>query len=192
MAHHNKYPGVDPWITRTVANEVEKLVGRIGITTADIADIEQDLHLAVWSALKELRNVAVEAAVNRIVDSKIKDHIRFRQRECRDWRRVAYSLDAGMPDGEDQDEGVSEVMDLGRALDSCFGRPAPWHERREIVMDLEEALLALPGELRDLAEALDGCGGKLSEAARALGISRKKARILLERLHQAMAWLRDL
>jgi DNA-directed RNA polymerase specialized sigma24 family protein len=188
----NSYAGIHPHIVAVIGREVKKIVGRIGITTADIADIEQDLHLAVWSALKELRNVAVEAAVNRIVDNKIKDHIRFRQRECRDWRRVAYSLDTGMPDGEGQDEGVAEVMDLSRALDSCFGRPAPWHERREIATDLEETLVELPGELRDIAEALDGCGGNLCEAARALGISRKKARILLDRLQRAMAWLRDL
>ncbi len=188
----NSYAGIDPHIVAVIGREVKKIVGRYGIAAIDVSDIEQDLHLKVWSALSELQHVAFEAAICQIVKHAAIDLIRFRQRECRDWRRVAYSLDAGMPDGEDQDEGVSEVMDLGRALDSCFGRPAPWHERREIATDLEETLVELPGELRDLAEALDGCGGNLCEAARALGISRKKARIVLERLQQAMAWLRDL
>ena len=187
----NNYAGIDPHIVAVIEREVKKLIGRYGITAADIQDIQQELHIKVDSLLAELQNVAFEAAICQIVKHAVIDHIRHRERQCRDWRRVAVSLNDNAPDGDDQDEGFAEVMDLAKAFDAGFGRPASWHERREMAMDLDDTLSALPRELRDLAESLDACGGNLSEAARYLGISRKKARLLLARLQQAMVWLRD-
>lgn len=187
----NNYAGIDPHIVAVIEREVKKLIGRYGITAADIQDIQQELHIKVDSLLAELQNVAFEAAICQIVKHAVIDHIRHRERQCRDWRRVAFSLNDNAPDGDDQDEGFAEVMDLAKAFDAGFGRPASWHERREMAMDLDDTLSALPRELRDLAESLDACGGNLSEAARYLGISRKKARLLLARLQQAMVWLRD-
>lgn len=188
----NNYAGIDPHIVAVIEREVKKLIGRYGITAADIQDIQQELHIKVDSLLTELQNVAFEAAICQIVKHAVIDHIRHRERQCRDWRRVAFSLNDTAPDGDDQDEEFAEVTDLVKAFDAGFGRPASWHERREIAMDLDDTLSVLPRELHDLAESLDACGGNLSEAARYLGISRKKARLLLARLQQAMTWLRNI
>jgi DNA-directed RNA polymerase specialized sigma24 family protein len=187
----NKYAGIHPLIVAVIARQSRKLVGRYGIVAADVHDIEQDLHRKVWSSLPGLSTTVFAAAINQIVNHEIIDLIRKRERDCRDWRQVAFSLDDAVPDTEDENECVSDVMDLAKSLDAGFGLPASWHERREMAMDLDDALLSLPRELRDLAETLDACGGNLSEAARDLGISRKMARLRLARLQQAMAWLRD-
>lgn len=187
----NNYAGIHPLIVAVIARQSRKLIGRYGITAADVHDIEQDLHLKVWFSLPGLCTTVFAAAINQIVRNEIIDIIRKRERECRDWRQVAFSMNDIAPDAEDQDEGFAEVMDLAKAFDAGFGRPASWHERREMAMDLDDALSALPRELRDLAETLDACGGNLSEAARDLGISRKMARIRLARLQQATTWLRD-
>jgi RNA polymerase sigma factor (sigma-70 family) len=183
--------GIHPHIVTVITREARRLVGRYGFTYSDIEDIEHDLFRKVWVALPGLSTTVFEAAINQIVRNEDIDMIRKRERECRDWRQVAFSLNDLVSDDEDQDEGFTEAMDLAKAFDVGFGRPPSWHERREMAMDLNEALASLPRELRDLAETLDACGGNRSEAARYLGISRKKARLLLARLQQAMAWLRD-
>jgi RNA polymerase sigma factor (sigma-70 family) len=187
----NKYAGIDPHIVTVIKREARSLVGRYGYTISDIEEIEHDLFRKVWVSLPGLSATVFAAAINQIVNHEIIDMIRKRERECRDWRRVAFSLDDSLPDAEDEDEFVADVMDLTKSFDAGFSRPASWHERREMAADLDDALVALPRELRDLAETLDACGGNLSEAARDLGVSRKKARVLLARLQQAMAWLRD-
>ena len=187
----NNYAGIDPHIVAVIERELKKIVGRYGITAADVPDIEQELHLKVWRVLSELKNVAFEAAVCQIVKHAATDMIRGRECQCRDWRRVSVSLNAYALETEDPDDDIGTAIDLAAELDAAFGRPAPWHQRREMEMDLEESLGRLPRELRDLAETLDVCEGNLSEAARMLGVTRKKARVLLIRLQQAMAWLRD-
>lgn len=188
----NNYAGIDPHIVAVIEREVKKIVGRYGITAADVQDIEQDLHSKVDSLLPELEHVAFEAAVCQIVKHALIDRIRWQERACRDWRRIAFSLDDLAADDDDFGEGHADIMDLAKSFDTGFGRPAClWSERLEMAMDLEECLRRLPRELRDLAETLDSCNGNLSGAARVLRISRKKARIRLARLQQAMACLLD-
>ncbi len=191
MAHQNNYTGIDPHIVAVIGREVKKLIGRYGFTASDVPDIEQNLHVKVWYALKGLDKAIFEAAVNQIVKHEIVDMIRARGRQCRDWQKVAFSMNDFALDSEDENECVSDLMDLAKAFDVGFGRPASWPERREMAIDLDDALASLSCELRDMAEKLGACGGNLSEAARDLGISRKMARLRLARLQQAMAWLRD-
>jgi RNA polymerase sigma factor (sigma-70 family) len=187
----NSYAGIDPHIVAVIGREVKKLIGRYGFTASDVPDIEQELHLKVWRSLKGLDEAILEAAVCQIVKHAMIDLLRRQERACRDWRQVAFSMNDFVPDSDDENECLSDLMDLAKAFDVAFGRPASWPERREMSMDLDDALANLPCELRDMAEKLDACSGNLSEAARDLGISRKMARIRLTRLQHAMAWLRD-
>ena len=184
---NNNYAGIDPHIVTVIAREVRKLVGRHGIVDADIADIEQDLHLSVWSALQELQDVAFEAAVHQIVNHKVIDIIRSRKCMCRDWRCDAFSLNASAPDAEDSDDELADILDLEETL----GGPPSWHQRRAEAADIAEALASLPDDLRALAFSMLASGGNEMAAARDLGIGRKKARCLHDRLRKVLAWLRD-
>lgn len=188
----NTYAGIHPHIVAVIAREARKLVGRHGFTAADVADVEQDLHRKVWIALKGLDEALFEAAVNQIVKHEVIDMIRGRERECRDWRRVSFSLNTDSVGGDDGDNEHDERrIDLAEDLLVVLGYAPSWQSRRWQDVDLDWGLKQLPDDLRDLAETLDACEGNLSEAARLMGVTRKKARILLARLQQAMDWLRD-
>lgn len=191
MAHKNKYAGIHPHIVTVIARQARKLIGRHGLTASDVDDIEQDLHVKVWTVLPKLSTTFFEAAINQIVRSEILDMIKNRKRECRNWRCIAFSIEdpvLGSDGDEDDLQGYSDILDEDLLVG--LGYPASWHSSRWGQTDVEEGMARLPGDLRDLAETLDACGGNLSEAARMLGVSRKKARIMLARLQQAMVWLR--
>ena len=187
----NSYAGIHPLIVTVIAQESRKLVGRHGYTVCDIEDIEHDLFRKVWVSLPALSEDVFEAAINQIVKHEIIDMIRKRERECRDWRRVAFSVNDPIEgDGfdEDHDEG-SDILDEDLLLP--FGYAPSWQSRRWEQADAAEAMARLPGDLRGMAETLEACDGNLSAAARMLGVSRKKARIMFARLQKAMTWLRD-
>ena len=188
----NSYAGIDPHIVAVIARKAHKLIGRYGLTATDVHDIEQDLHLKVWTAPPGLSTTVFEAAINRIVNHEIIDLIRKRERECRDWRCVAFSIEdhvLGHDQNEDDDlESYADLLDEDLLIG--FGYSPSWQSRRWEHADVEEGMACLPDDLRDLAETLEACDGNLSEAARMLGVSRKKARIMLVRLREAMVWLR--
>ena len=189
----NHYAGIDPHIVSVIERETNKLRGRFGLTEADLADIRQDLHLGVWSGLgKAASNINREAAVNRIVDNLVRDWIRHRQRDCRDWRRVAVSINEPCLNPDDGSlETVADLTDLDAVSRAAAGRPPAWHEHRDGMADAAEALRMLPGKLRAMADALEAADGNLSEVARAMGVTPKKARVMLGELQRATAWLRD-
>ncbi len=188
---HNSYPGIDPRITRIVAQKTDNLAGHHGIMLADLADIEQDLHLRVLSSQLDTKDVFFERNVRKIVHDAVVDLIRFREYKCRDWHLECLSLDQSGTDCDGHEGSVGQFLDLEDGWHTGFGLPQTWHGRREMAADLADAFAGLPDELRSLADVLDACGGNLSEAARSLGLSRKKARILLERLQESLAWLRQ-
>jgi len=187
----NNYAGIHPHIVAVIARESRRLIGRYGFTAADVDDIEQDLHFKVWSMLPGLSAAVFEAAINQIVKHEIIDIIRKRERQCRDWRREAFSVNdhAGGHESEEDEDESSDILDEDLLI--VLGYAPSWQSRRCEEADFSEWMQQLPTELRDLAEALDDSGGNLSEAARMLGVKRKRARILLQRLRQAMAWWRD-
>lgn len=189
---NNNYAGIHPHIVTVIARKAHKLIGRYGLTASDVPDIEQDLHRKVWSALPGLSSTVFEAAINQIVNHEIIDMIRKRERDCRDWRSVAFSMDdhvLGHDQNEDDLQGYSEILDEDLLLG--LGYSPSWQSRRWEQADVAEGMASLPSDLRDLAETLEACDGNLSAAARMMGVSRKKARLLLVRLQNATAWLLD-
>jgi DNA-directed RNA polymerase specialized sigma24 family protein len=188
----NHYAGIDPHVIAVIERETNKLRGRFGFTDTDLADIRQDLHLAVWSALGKLdAEVNREAAVNRIVGNLVRNMIRDRQRDCRDWRREVVSIDEphGGADNDD-DTPFGDAVDLESRFREVSGMPPTWHERRAEVLDVADILRNLSGDLRSLADALDAAGGNLSEAARLLNLPRKKARLMFNRLRKILEPIR--
>jgi DNA-directed RNA polymerase specialized sigma24 family protein len=182
----NKYPGIDPFIITVINHETKNLKGRPGIPDADLDDIQQALHLAVWLSLQDLKDgVNREAAVNQIVKHKVIDIIRYRQCQCRDWRSEAFSLD-----DDAHDEERRSVFEVAAEMTADQERVSASHQGLDRATDIEEALAKLPSDLRNFAKALSTNGGKLQAAARKLEWSRKKARIAQERLPQALARLR--
>ena len=188
---HNDYPGIDPRITRIIANEADKWTGRHCITFSDLADIEQDLHIKVDLAQLDPADVFFERNVRKIVHDAVVDEVRRREYKCRDWHLECLSLDHSAADCDGHEGSVGQFLDFEDAWLTAFGLQQTWHNRRDMAADLADAFAGLPDVLRSLADVLDACDGNLSEAARSLGLSRKKARIMLKRLQDSLAWLRE-
>jgi len=189
MGNHNDYPGIDPRITRIIAKEAEKVAGKLGIAETGIQDIEQDLHVTVWSALSKVRDIVIETAVRQIVKNRAADIIRWHRRECRTSRREAFSMNSPCP--EEPDDDMAHGMDLESNRRNHHGLPPSWDGHRAETADVADALAGLPDELRRLADALDASNGNLIEAAQAFGLSHKKARLMRNRLQRAIGWLRN-
>ena len=185
----NMYPGIDPRITRIVAREVGKMAGRYGITPADHADIEQDLHLKVCSLQLDPEDPDFERKVQRAVINEGRDIIRYRKRQCRDWRLNACSLNA--PTGRDMEseEDLGSTLAWEYEMQAVFGLPPEWHTRRAEAADLAEVPERLPADLWALAQSLVANNGNLSAACLELGIKRKAGRCQRERLKKALEYL---
>jgi len=125
---------------------------------------------------------AFEAAVCQIVKHAVIDIIRSRMCLCRDWRCNAYSLNEPAPDAEDSDDDLGSLLDLGELM----GRSPSWHQRRTEAADINDALARLPDDLSAMAFAMVASSGNVMAAARALGVGRKKARLLLARLRHEL------
>ncbi|MCH7228592.1 helix-turn-helix domain-containing protein [Haloferula sp. A504] len=183
----NKYEGIDEFITTVINKEISKLLGRFGITPDDVPDLQQDLQVQVWKKLAgEIDPDAphYRAAVRRTVDCRIKDILDHINAEKRRTDREALRLEAPVED--DEASCFGDLQDLEEARERYGGGQPAWHHRRHRRIDVIEALARLPGELRHLADTFEEFGGNLSAAARALGMSRKKARCDLEKLRD---WL---
>jgi DNA-directed RNA polymerase specialized sigma24 family protein len=186
----NNYAGIHPHIVVVIAHTARKFIGCHGLTDCDIADIEQDLHIKVDRAKLDPQDPFFERNVRKIVKDAMVDLIRFREWKCRDWHLECLSLDQCATDCDGHEGSVGQFLDFEDGWLTAFGLPQTWHGRRDIAADLADAFAGLPDELRSLADVLDACDGNLSEAARSLGLSRKKARIMLMRLQESLAWLR--
>jgi DNA-directed RNA polymerase specialized sigma24 family protein len=185
----NKYQGLDPKIVKIISKEVEKLTGRFALEETELNDIEQDLHLHVWSGIGHLVGVPFYAAVRRIVDSRIKDIIKERKRACRDYTKRAFSLDEPSASEEEPDLEIGQLVDLAQHLERTAGKSTAWQARRHFSADVSDAIESLPKDLRLLCSALDALDGNLVAAARELNLSRKKARVGLEKLQTALRHL---
>jgi DNA-directed RNA polymerase specialized sigma24 family protein len=190
MENHNKYPGIDPWITRIVAAEAKKIVVKLGLSKSDFQDIEQDLHITVESALSKAQDVAFEKAVQQIVKNRAIDIMRWHNRECRAARHEAFSMDSSPPASGDSNDNMAQIIDLESLRREHLGLPPSWDKHRAESTDIEEVLASLPDDLHKLAVALDASNGNVIEAARESGMSHKKARLMRIRLQRTIGWLR--
>ena len=187
MRIHNDYPGIDPRITRIVANAAERVARLLGLCPTGIPDIEQDLHVFVLSSLPKVHHIVFEKAVQQIVRNRAVDIIRWHRRACRTSRREAYSMNSPCPDEPDDD--MAHGTDLESKRRTHQGLPPSWDGHRADEADIAEVLASLPADLRKLADALEAANGNLAEAARAFGLSYKKALIMRDRLKRAIGWL---
>jgi DNA-directed RNA polymerase specialized sigma24 family protein len=191
MAHHNKYSGIDPRITRIIAKKAERIAEKLGFDKTEIQDFEQDLHITVDSALSKMQDIVFEKAVHQIVKNRAIDIIRWHQRERRTARREAFSMNAPTQDSDDLDDDMAQIVDLESLRRNHLGLPPSWEERRAETTDIAEVLASLPDDLRKLADALDASNGNLIEAAKYSGMPHKKARLMRVRLQRAIGWLKN-
>jgi len=186
--------GIDEYAAWLIKHKAQRLIGRVGLTESDREDVEQELVLDLLSRLPEydatrgLRS----AFIGQVINHKVAQLIRDRQRKKRDCRRRACSLD----DPLEQEDGSAIAREETVSQDDydlLMGKHSrPEVERMDLAIDVSIALSRIPADLRDLAVLL--MLQPKRDAAREAGISRSTLyRRGLRRLRSAFedAGLRD-
>jgi RNA polymerase sigma-70 factor (ECF subfamily) len=120
------------------------LAGRFGFTKQDVPDIMQELLLEIYRQRENFVPDRGCAAVFilRIVNNKIVDLVRYRQADCRDWRKCRQSLNETVIIS---DVGAVELIDLLCADDN---------KNFALAVDVDMIRERLSAELQELCEYL--------------------------------------
>lgn len=163
---------LDEYAMTFIRLKARTLIGKYGFNRSDREDIEQELTLDLLTRLSRYDPSKARSAtfVRLVVDRCVASLIRKRQALMRDYRRATQSLD-DLIDEEDNDNAAELSYDD--------------QEKRELAIDMAEALGELPDELRSIAEALRD--GKLAEVARDRGLTREAMRWRVKKIRDHFA-----
>lgn len=153
---------LNEYATTLIRLKARQLIGRYGFKRSDREDIEQDLTLDLLTRLDrfDLGKGRPATFMRLVVDRRAASLVRERKALMRDHCRTNHSLD--------------ELSDENG--DGTFTEPTlDDRDQQDLAIDMTEALEALPGELRSIAEDLRD-GHKLAEIARQRGCSREVMR----------------
>ena len=174
----------DDYATWLVKTKAAYLARRLGLSTDDREDIEQELFLDLikrWERYdpSQSQPTTFIALVvrNRLCDL-VKQHC-----TAKGIKTVPLPADDDDSDELEEDESIAR-RDTRQDSQSPLELPDP-RDHYALVMDVEEALSRLSPELRELAECLKHYN--ISQAARQLGITRSMARRRLDQLRAALA-----
>lgn len=144
------------------------MIGRAGITADDIEDVQQDLRLAILSAMRHYdpARSSPETYASRVIRSACVDIVRARHAQCRDTRREDYSMDAIEPESEASDTKMPS-KDYRHDID--------------MAIDIRNAMADLsPSDLRVAEMMLDGSGPQ--EIAAETGVQRWRIYDAIDRI----------
>lgn len=173
--HSCNYDGIDADVVRIAAKRANQLIRQIGFSLSDLEDIQQEL---ICAALEQLRHFDPQIGkkttfITGIIEKKAAQLFRNRTREKRHPSLEAFSLNESPPDAEDEDccyqDTVADSHDHGWRL-------------RALLLDVKEAIAALPKELQKLANFHAEL--RPDEARREAGLAKSSH-------HRAMRKIRD-
>ncbi|HEX8915027.1 MAG TPA: hypothetical protein VF796_21925 [Humisphaera sp.] len=152
-------PPFDPAVARLIRRKAARLVGTHGLTAGDLPDIQQELamHLTSSLARHDVARSSLATFADRVLRNRSADVARHAARACRDRRRE-------------------------RQLSFADGVAAPGLSagRAALVLDVRQAVAALPPDLRAVAVLL--MDASVAEVARRTGRTRQQVRTLVARL----------
>jgi RNA polymerase sigma factor (sigma-70 family) len=149
----NKYGEHDAELVRIAMHFASGLVGNYGYTKDDADDLLQSLLLEGTKALQRFDEAKAKRStfLYAALQDRVASLARHAQREKRDHRSVACSLDSEWPGDESGDTAWADVISPEETLDSD---QVPRRDRANLDhlrMDMAAALAALPPDLRKLA-----------------------------------------
>ena len=170
METKNAYEELGEYASRLVRRKGAQLVGRAGFTESDRPDIEQSLALEVVRRIRKFdpERGRFEATVHRIVENAVADILAARKAACRDYRKRGPSLNETARDENGKRVERSETFGSEDHFARVGRRPAG--ERRDLKLDLDDAMADLPPDLRRLCERLRN--ESPAEVARDSGLPR--------------------
>lgn len=189
MGFDKRYKGIDEYAVRIIKFKARQLVGRVGFTAYDRADLEQEMMLDLLQRLSKYdpERAQRNTFIARVVDHKVATIIEARKAGVRDYR-LCCSLDDCFEHSEYEDNFCIERMEIIDQDDYLMrtGKVSrPPSELRDLSLDVRQAIEKLPPELRELCRRLDT--DTVTEISRDTGIPRgtiyesiKKLRAIFE------------
>jgi len=183
----NCYEGLDPFAARLAKKMGRWTAGWFGLVDDDRCDVEQVLMIAAWRSLPRFdpKRGTKEGFLTRVMRNQFRKLIKEQQAGCRDYRRVAGSLQDFIHG--DSDSGPverGEAFDAGEYLRQTSGR-IDSEEQTGLAIDLGCAIRPLAPELRAICGLLAE-GFSDAEIARRLGISRPAFYRRMEKLQRRL------
>lgn len=162
---------LDEYTTTLIRLKARQLSSRYGFNKSDREDIQQELTLALLTRLDDFdpRRGRPATFVRMVVNRRAASLIRQRRTCSRDFRRNVHALDELR---DDQSGNLAEP-----AVDE--------RRQRDLEIDLSEALLGLPHDLRSIAEDLRDA--TLAAVARQRGCSRETMRCRARKIRSRLA-----
>jgi len=160
------------YAARVIRHKAKQLVGTAGFTESDRDDLEQEMMIDVITRLPKYNasRGALKTFVACIIERKISKLIRYRTSGIRDFRRVAFSINAPIESGDgdtfEQGDFVAEDIDEPTSSSNVHGDV----EEMELAEATEQVVSELPANLRRLCDLLKT--KTLADAAREMGIPR--------------------
>jgi RNA polymerase sigma-70 factor (ECF subfamily) len=155
-----------------VHHKAWQLVGKAGYLADDVADIKQDLIVALLERLPRFdpARASYNTYVDRVVASRVVDLLRRRNAEMRDHRREAGSLNAKIDTGGGKPVQRLATISRGEQYLRTGKHTRSARERARLRFDTASVLDSLTPELRRGAEMLQT--KSVSQVARELVIPR--------------------
>lgn len=187
MTSHTKHylDSIDPFASRFIRAKVRQLIRQVGFPADDREDLLHDfaVDLLHRRASFDANAGAWEAFVVVVCENRFASILAHHRAAMRSWDRKPSSLDEGTQNGEGEQATVGDTL-----ADDCHEwrtgrRQRTWIDTADLAMDLAEFLDSLPPAMRDLCERRKV--STISEAAKAMGITRVAAYERLRRIREA-------
>lgn len=150
----NKITHISKYARKMIPAKATELIGHYGFTPNDRENIESDLITAVleaapaWDPSKGKRSTYD----NRVINREIASIIRYRKRECRDYRRTGASLDERIAHEDGLPLTRGEMLADGADCRSASGTSAA--DLIDLSADVRAALERLDPELQPICRLL--------------------------------------
>lgn len=168
----NTHNRISDYAATTIRCKARQLAGNSGFGADEAEDIEQELRTDLIERLPRYNPIKASqnTFVARLIDHKISRLIRHRTAECRDYRRVEFSVNDTITDANGNQVERACTMDQDETDIRSGKRRRTLREENELRLDVSLTVGNLPDDLRKIAALLEK--QPVAEAARTLGMSK--------------------
>ena len=175
----------DPSVARSIHFAAKRLTYQDGWTSADLPDLEQELHIHLWKSSGRFNpdRGSWRTFASRVVGNKARTMLRDSKAVKRSISRLSQSLNEEVDDEEGDAVELQDVLDLEQYLAMTRGPTRTEPELVALKCDIDRVLATLSPEERVVCQ-LTASMAK-DEVAQALGLHRATLHRIVQRLRQA-------
>jgi RNA polymerase sigma-70 factor (ECF subfamily) len=178
MQANQKQHEINLYITKHIRHKAKQLIGKVGFTKSDRADIEGELMLDLISRLPKFdaSKATLNAFAKTVVARRISRFIRDRKCFKRDYRLKISSLDGRIPGENDGTDSIAlwETLPYEKRNHRLGLQSRSPEEEVDLAHDVETVVAALPARLRSICEIV--MTGAAGDAMKLIDIPRRTLR----------------